>query len=233
MHKNDLNLSRLENILMNSKQIKIAQTDAQTNIADSLIESLLGQKSPATQTPTNKLEPHINETYQLPVQVGQSGESLSSGDKPWMVGSFSPGIATDKNHPKGHNGVDLKAAKGTPVYPIASGIVKDTGVGNISGNFVTILHEEGHVQSFYGHLDSIRTTKGQTVNKSTIIGTVGDTGNAKGRGAHLHYEVKVNGSLINPFSIAGKQVGSLAKKALLYFNIQKLADKFEIFCMLK
>lgn len=228
MHKNDVNLSLDRKVLssMKPRQIKISQDAASTDMADSLIESLLGTKVPTSAT--DNIESGVHETYQLPVQVGQAGEPLAQGDKPWIVGTFSPGVATDKNHPKGHNGVDLKAARGTPVHPIASGVVKEVGSGGVSGNFVMCLHEEGQVQSFYGHLDSIKATKGQAVNQSSVIGTVGDTGNAKGRGAHLHYEVKVNGALVNPLSIPGKQVGSLAKKASLLQGIFKLADKFEL-----
>lgn len=198
--------------------------------ADLLIDTFLGsgtikntkEKVDFTQTNT------YDEMYRLPVQIGVSGKSLSEGDRPWIVGHFSPNAPTDKNH-KFHNGVDLKAARGTPVYPIASGIVKEVGSGSISGNYVMCLHEDGHVQSFYGHLESIKVNKGQKITQSTVIGTVGDTGNAKGRGPHLHYEVKVNGSLTNPLSLPGKQVGSLSKKALLLSQIYKLARKFELF----
>lgn len=215
---------------MPTYQTKQAGNKISTNIADDLIQDFLGETTPSSATKNvNNLESQIVENYQLPVQVGQARQALVDGDKPWIVGFFSPGVPTDKNHPKGHSGVDLKAAKGTPVYPIASGIIKEVGSGEISGKYVTCLHEDGKVQSFYGHLDSIKVRNGQTVTQTTPIGTVGETGNAKGRGAHLHYEVKINGSLVNPLSIPGKQVGSLAKKASLFSNIQKLANRFEIF----
>lgn len=235
MHNDDVYFSLdQKNKTMDSKQIKIAQNVAaniSTDTADNLIESLLGEKVPISNAPaTNTLESITQETYQLPVQVGVTGKSLLEGDRPWIVGTFSPGVQTDKNHPKGHSGVDLKAVKGTPVHPIASGVVKEIGTGNISGNFVMCLHEDGHVQSFYGHLDTIKTTKGQAVNKSSIIGTVGDSGNARNRGAHLHYEVKLNGSLVNPFSIVGKLVGSLTKRSSLMQKIIKLAEIYSELC---
>lgn len=230
MHIHYLVLTRLKSYLMNTYQIKRADSDPPNKMADDLIENFLGEKAPTPEEKSpNVLDSTTNETYILPVQIGQNGKSLSEGDKPWIVGHFSPGIATDKNHPKGHNGVDLKAPENASVHPIASGIVKDVGTSNISGNYVMCLHEDGHVQSFYGHLNSIQVQKGQAVTQSTVIGTVGDTGNAKDRGAHLHYEVKVNGSLINPLSIPGKQVGSLTKKASLLLEICKLADKFDLF----
>lgn len=167
------------------------------------------------------------ETYQLPVQVGRLGQSLDEGDKPWIVGHFLPNQYVNETHKSGHNGLDLKAPKGTPVYAIASGIVKATGVGAISGNYVTLLHEDGHVQSFYGHLDSISTQQGQKVTKSSVIGKVGDSGSAFQRGSHLHFEIKIDGRLIDPMSVANKLVGSLSKKASAIDEIIKMAD---IFC---
>jgi murein DD-endopeptidase MepM/ murein hydrolase activator NlpD len=150
--------------------------------------------------------------YQLPVRVGQKGKNLDEGDEPWIVGKFYPGKYLNSTHPEGHNGVDLKAPKGTPIYPIAPGkiiLIADTPKG---GKNLKIAHEDGQVVSYYAHLDSISVSNGQKVSQSTIIGAVGDTGNAKGRGAHLHYEVKVNGNHIDPLNLTGKIVGSLTKK---------------------
>lgn len=216
--------------------IKLANYVTQSNNeeTDSLIESLIGETPSFTETESQISEEHEqeniqNETYQLPVQVGQAGQSLEKGDKPWIVGFFSPHVATDHNHPAGHNGVDLKASKGTPIYPIASGIVKDTGMGVKSGNFVMCLHENGGVQSFYAHMDSINVHKNQKINKSTVLGTVGATGNARGVN-HTHFEVKVNGNLVNPFNVVGKPVGSLSKKAMLLNKIDKISSLYNELC---
>jgi murein DD-endopeptidase MepM/ murein hydrolase activator NlpD len=206
---------------MNQKFSQIA------NDADSLIETLLGVSPSGPSEPVE--EPVFNgsnESYQLPVQVGRENKPLSSGDKPWIVGHFSPGVQTDPNHPKGHNGVDLKAPMGSPIYPVASGVVVASGSSPISGNFVKVSHEGGRVISYYGHMQKTNAAVNQKVDQRTIIGYVGDSGNAKGRGAHLHYEVKVNGGLINPFSIVGKTVGSLAKKAKIFSDI----EKYSLYC---
>jgi murein DD-endopeptidase MepM/ murein hydrolase activator NlpD len=80
------------------------------------------------------------------------------------------------------------------------------------GKNIKIAHEAEQVVSYYAHLNSISVSNGQEVSQSTVIGTVGDSGNAKGRGAHLHYEVKINGNHVDPLSITGKTVGSLAPK---------------------
>lgn len=210
---------------------KIAQLE---NEADNLLQSLLeispSHEEGSTSEQKNVI-PNQEETYQLPVRVGIKNQSIDEGDTPWIVGRFSPNAPTDKNHPKGHNGVDLKAPKDTPVYPIASGIVLETGNGAISGNYVKVAHENGAVISYYGHLNSVECQKGQQVTKQTVIGKVGNSGNARFAGFHLHYEVKINGSLINPLNIAGKIVGSLSKKANLFIRIEKLANIFDIFQM--
>ncbi|HLG26296.1 MAG TPA: M23 family metallopeptidase [Paenisporosarcina sp.] len=213
---------------MNRTKHKIANAEVD-NSTENLIETLLdGNVSLNEQKVTSK--PQDTQTYQLPVQVGRAGQPLSEGDRPWIVGHFSPGVATDINHPKGHNGMDLKATCGTPVYPIGPGVVKEVGVGPISGNFVKCLHEDGNVQSFYGHLNSTEVQRGQEVTKTTIIGRVGDSGNAKNRGCHVHLEVKVNNSLINPMSILGKLIGSLSKKASLFSYIIREAAIYYAAC---
>lgn len=134
----------------------------------------------------------------------------------YNIGNYSPGVATDKNHPNGHHGIDLFVGKdpGAPVYSIANGIVSQTADSPKGGLNVTIKHPEGY-SSYYAHLDSISVKKGQTVSNDTVIGTCGRTGNAKNGVPHLHLQVSLNGSTINPatlFSVPKYDVSSLKKK---------------------
>lgn len=208
-----------------------------------LLQYMLGVSTPAAEPQVSSSNEGTQETYQLPVQVGVQEEpavgkqpnlvNLQEGGRPWIVGYFSPNAPTDKNHTH-HDGVDLKANRGTPIYPIASGVIvrvvpDQTAESMKSGNMVVVSHEDGKVTSSYMHLDAVHVASGQKVEKRTVLGLMGDTGNAKGRGAHLHFEVKVGGSKINPLSIVGKLVGSLSSKAALFTQIEKLAHKFEIF----
>lgn len=178
--------------------------------------------------------------YQLPIQEGrtESGDwdSLDKGTRPWIVGNFSPNAPTDKNHAF-HNGVDLKAPRNTPVYPIAPGkvvvshqedekaFVNKAGGGTI-GSYVAILHEDGKVRSMYGHMLRVNVQTGAEVDSTTAIGTVGQSGNAYGRGDHLHYEVRVNNALVNPLSIVGKEIGKLSQAAELKSYIIRTAELF-------
>ncbi len=152
-------------------------------------------------------------TYQLPVHVGKGGQPITEENKPWILGTFIPNKFVNERHPQGHFGVDLGADKGTPIYPIGPGKVIETMVYAKGGNTVKIAHEDGSVVSYYAHMDSINVRTGQEVASDTIIGYMGNTGNAKGTHPHLHFEVGVNDNKIDPMSIVGKSVGSLSKKA--------------------
>ena len=185
---------------------------------DALISELLGESSPvsvpADESETETFEQFTQDQYyQLPVKHTQGGALIDDNNKPWIVGHFLPGQYINETHKGGHNGVDLKAPRGTPVYPIGPGVVINTSPNAKGGNVVRISHEDGKVKSYYAHLDSVDVSGGEEVSLSTVIGRMGDSGNAKGRGAHLHYEVFVDGTNVDPKSVTGKRVGSISKKA--------------------
>jgi len=95
-----------------------------------------------------------------------------------------------------HNGIDLAAAKGTPVYATADGTIKIAEYNDGFGNIVIIDHENGY-ETFYGHLNSIKVCKGQMILRGDTIGTVGSTGISTGY--HLHYTVMYKNKPLNPF----------------------------------
>lgn len=112
-------------------------------------------------------------------------------------GNYSPGAATDARHAGGHKGVDLRAAGGTSIYPIAPGIVTYVGTDNKGGNVVNISHPQ-EVRSYYAHMGTVTVHKGDKVGLDTVIGTVGASGNAKGTWPHLHIQVWKSNQLQNP-----------------------------------
>ncbi len=87
-----------------------------------------------------------------------------------------------------HKGVDIFAKKGTNVVPATSGLVLLAKKNPIGGNIVLILGLKWRFH-YYAHLNEIKTSTFSFVNKKTIIGTVGNTGNAKGKPSHLHYSI--------------------------------------------
>ncbi len=87
-----------------------------------------------------------------------------------------------------HKGVDIFAKKGTAIKPATYGIVLYTGTLGIGGNVVCILSPKWKIH-YYAHMQETKTSILSFVNQSTVIGTVGDSGNAKGKPLHLHYGV--------------------------------------------
>ena len=107
-----------------------------------------------------------------------------------------------------HPGVDLKAGSGTPVKSPAEGVVLKAGqTSGACGGSVTIKHGNDF-QSRYCHLKQIDVTTGQKLNQGDQIGLSGgaanDYGRGNSRGAHLHFELKKNGQLVNPMNYIGK-----------------------------
>ena len=96
-----------------------------------------------------------------------------------------------------HPGLDISADRGTPVYATADGTISHASFSGAYGNLVVVEHQFG-IETRYGHLSAFRTARGQTVKRGELIGLVGATGRATG--PHLHYEVRVNGRILNPLS---------------------------------
>lgn len=94
-----------------------------------------------------------------------------------------------------HTGIDMAAAKGTPVYATANGVVSREKSG--SGYGITVIINHGYsYQSLYAHLSKRAVKPGERVVRGQIIGYVGNTGLSFG--SHLHYEVLKNGRQVNP-----------------------------------
>ncbi|BAY25491.1 peptidase M23B [Calothrix sp. NIES-2100] len=93
-----------------------------------------------------------------------------------------------------HSGVDLFAALGTPVEAIAPGTVAFAREQGSYGKLVIINHSGG-LQSRYAHLDTIKVSAGQQVNKGDLLGTVGTTGQPAAKQPHLHFEMRSSSSV--------------------------------------
>jgi murein DD-endopeptidase MepM/ murein hydrolase activator NlpD len=94
-----------------------------------------------------------------------------------------------------HNGLDLGAPSGTPVYPGLDGWVTATAYNNTFGNYIILRHHSGY-STLYGHLSTVLVSEGEYVRSNTVIGRVGSTGLSTG--PHLHFTVFKNGRSVNP-----------------------------------
>ncbi len=145
-----------------------------------VLEAMLLQKNLQSETlPSN-----------TPVSVGYKSSSFG-----WRVDPFTGKMAL-------HEGVDFLAETGTPIQAAASGIVTVAERTPDYGNLVKIDHGAG-VETRYAHASRMLVKPGDRVEKGQIIAEVGNTG--RSTGAHLHFEVRLNGVALDPRKYLSKQ----------------------------
>lgn len=118
--------------------------------------------------------------------------------KGWLTSAIGKRSDPFTDEQKSHEGLDISADKGTPVYATADATVKTASYQGAYGNLVELDHGFG-LETRYGHLSQFSVKPGASVKRGDLIGRVGATGRATG--PHLHYEVRVNGRLLNPLQL--------------------------------
>ena len=96
-----------------------------------------------------------------------------------------------------HTGIDIPASSGTSILAAKSGVVTTSTYNNSYGNYVVVSHSDG-TSTLYAHMVRRNCSKGDTVSQGQVIGYVGTTGSSTGN--HLHFEVRVNGSRVDPIN---------------------------------
>lgn len=96
-----------------------------------------------------------------------------------------------------HDGVDIAAPYGTAIRATADGKVEQSGWNGSYGISVTLYHRDG-IETLYGHMSRTAVSAGQAIKKGQVVGYEGSTGRTTG--AHVHYEVLVHGSSVNPMT---------------------------------
>jgi len=157
------------------------------------------------------------------VICGQSNDEVIRNTAKTVLPSFFPLAKRDfirlssaygyRKHPisakiRKHEGIDLVAKTGKPVFASARGIVVKNDKHTQYGNRVVIAHSK-NIQTLYAHLSKTFVKYGQIIEEGEILGQVGQTGRATG--PHLHYEILVNRKKIDPivfWNIVNKENGS-------------------------
>jgi murein DD-endopeptidase MepM/ murein hydrolase activator NlpD len=139
------------------------------------------------------LEDQIQEQLASSSAALPAGPSSSSG----MIWPVNGSITSPFGPRWGrmHEGVDIAAPAGTPIRAAKSGSVAIAGPMGGYGNYTCINHGGG-LSTCYAHQASIGVSTGETVSQGAVIGSVGCTGSCFGD--HLHFEVRVNGSAVDP-----------------------------------
>jgi murein DD-endopeptidase MepM/ murein hydrolase activator NlpD len=124
--------------------------------------------------------------------------------KPVSDGAITSGFG-GRNHPllgftKMHTGVDWGSSMGTPIFAAGNGIIEKAGWEGGYGKYIRIRHANGY-ETAYGHMSGFARgmEQGKKVRQGQVIGYVGSTGLSTG--AHLHFEILINGRFVDPMKI--------------------------------
>ena len=123
-----------------------------------------------------------------------------------ITGAFGERIDPFNGEGAFHSGVDISCSYGQPVIAPADGIVTYADFYNGYGRMLQIDHGNG-ISTRYGHLSGFAVTDGQTVHKGQVIGYVGLSG--RSTGPHLHYEVRIHDTPVNPHKFLRATFGQL------------------------
>lgn len=113
----------------------------------------------------------------------------------WLTSDFGMRLSPFTRARTMHEGFDIAARIGTPVYATADGIVSQAQFNEGYGKLVVIDHGYGY-KTYFAHNSRLLVKVGQRVKRGDTISAVGNTGSSTG--AHLHYEVRLNGIPLNP-----------------------------------
>ncbi len=212
--KSEMEDSKTELEALKVQQEKdIAQADAVIATLQGQISSNSGMLSQLTaqeqqlnkdiQNKVNELNRQNEQNKPQPNPGGGGGSAVGTGNLVWP--SYCTYITSrqgPRTHPvtgeyKNHGGTDIGASYGSAIYAADSGTVvrSSDGWNGGWGNYVMIDHGNG-MQTLYAHMSSRAVSVGQTVSRGQTIGYVGSTGMSTG--PHLHFEMYVNGSRIDP-----------------------------------
>lgn len=113
----------------------------------------------------------------------------------WITSKFGYRTSPFTGRKEFHSGLDISNRSGTKVIATANGKVSYAAAKMYIGKMVIIDHGHGRVTK-YGHLKKILVKRGQKIKRGDAIGLLGNTG--RSTGPHVHYEVRLNGTPVNP-----------------------------------
>ena len=201
----DSKQSELTSLLNETKSViaELAQNESDANAESA---KLAAQRKAADAAIDKWYKDYYAEQAKNHNKGGGSGGYVSTGNFAWPL----PGVTNitsgfGSRWGSFHKGIDISSAGvyGKPIVAADSGRVMMAGWGNYGtgyggyGNVVAIDHGGGY-STLYGHCSSVAVSTGQIVKKGQVIAYVGNTGDSQG--AHLHFEIRVNGVAKNPLN---------------------------------
>jgi murein DD-endopeptidase MepM/ murein hydrolase activator NlpD/SH3-like domain-containing protein len=159
----------------------LASSKADTNV--------LSWEPRRTQTYLIRVQPELLRSGQFTISVTRE-PALSfpvKGRDSRQISSFF-GVARDGGRRR-HEGVDIFAPRGTPAVAAVDGTISNVTTNQLGGNVVFLADNERNIRLYYAHLDRWNVTNGQRVSIGDTVGFVGNTGNARTTGPHLHFGI--------------------------------------------
>lgn len=211
--KEDLqnNQNRLANLIQQTQdqEDKFQKILANQILQEKLIQNEIAQIQRDINSANLKFKT-AKEQEELQKKLLEMGGAVSNNSLNWPVSSnVVTAYYKDPSYPYrksigDHTGVDIRSKQGTAITAPAGGYVvkvKDNGYGY---SYIMLLHAN-NVSTLYGHVSGFNVSEGQYIKTGQIIGYSGGTPGTKGAGpfttgAHLHFEVRVNGNLVNPLN---------------------------------
>ena len=169
-----------------------------------VVESVNGEETSRTEIAAQVISEPVNRV----ITIGTGAVKVSSSSKsnatsagficPIEKGKFT--ISSYYGDGRNHKAMDLAANKGVAFFAAAAGSVTYAGYDGDYGYNIVIDHGNG-IKTRYAHASYLTVSKGQVVSQGDMIGAVGSTGYSTGN--HLHFEVIVNGTRVNPAPYIG------------------------------
>jgi len=185
----ELDLSILEKYTQNKDEVKVAEIEVtKTDVNNKITETL--EKQEAEKQAEEAAKKAKEELDAMPEING-----IKIATKP-ISGTITSRYGESSRLRKStHTGLDISATTGTDIKAVASGTVTCAKYSGSYGNLVKIDHGNG-VETWYGHTSKMYVKVGQEVKVGDVIAAVGSTGNSTG--PHLHLEIRINGTHVNP-----------------------------------
>ena len=186
-------------------RVSVSGKDGSCEVSE-MITSINGKVIETVVVDEKLIEPAINQI----IVTGTSTNGMTTVQKTlaskgisflWPIESTSGMyISSAWGSGRNHTGIDITGDYGTPIYASCEGTVSYAGWAGEYGYLIVINHKGGY-QTAYAHMSSIYVKAGQTVNTGDVIAGCGSTGIATGD--HLHFEVRIGGTKVNPAPYLG------------------------------
>ncbi len=199
-------------ILISDRENEISSLEGDIQASQEQIDELTqaaedaARKKEEAEESKREAQAQVNAAAASSGSSGSAGSSVSSSKGYFtnpcpgytrISSGFGPRSAPTAGASTYHKGIDMAASMGTPIYAGESGTVTSASYSGSGGNMIVINHGNG-MQTYYMHCSKMYVSAGQKVSRGENIGAVGSTGNSTG--PHLHFQVMVNGTAVNPLN---------------------------------